>query len=307
MAVRYELRDKMAEVSADEAKRSDVPVVEVITSDAFRTLTGIERDGVEALRSLEASETRFVEVYPGFLVGSFAVPDKADPTGDPALFSFYLEDEHLIFIEDGTVAEAILASIAKSGVMRTMGTAHCLYLFFKTLLVDDLAYLGRLEDTMEDAEEAMIERGADITTSMIMAYRRASSRLGTYYQQVAAMAAIIADDENKLMEPADARAFTRVSNLADRLANRAEIIKEYGIQLHELHQTRISLKQNSVMQVLTIVTVLFAPLTLVTGWFGMNLAVMPGLDWPWLWALLIVLAVTFSGALLAFFHRKGWL
>lgn len=79
------------------------------------------------------------------------------------------------------------------------------------------------------------------------------------------------------------------------------------MQLHELHQTRISLKQNSVMQVLTIVTVLFAPLTLVTGWFGMNLAVMPGLDWPWLWALLIVLAVAFSSALLAFFHRKGWL
>lgn len=307
MAVRYELRDKMVEVSADEAKRSDVPVVEVITSDAFRTLTGIERDGVEALRSLEASETSFVEVYPGFLVGSFAVPDKADPTGDPALFSFYLEDEHLIFIEDGTVAEAILASIAKSGVMRTMGTAHCLYLFFKTLLVDDLAYLGRLEDTMEDAEEAMIERGADITTSMIMAYRRASSRLGTYYQQVAAMAAIIADDENKLMEPADARAFTRVSNLADRLANRAEIIKEYGIQLHELHQTRIDLKQNSIMQTFTIVTVLFAPLTLVTGWFGMNLTVLPGVDWPWMAAALIALAVITTSGFLIYFRRRHWL
>lgn len=307
MAVRYELRDKMVEVSADEAKRSDVPVVEVITSDAFRTLTGIERDGVEALRSLEASETSFVEVYPGFLVGSFAVPDKADPTGDPALFSFYLEDEHLIFIEDGTVAEAILASIAKSGVMRTMGTAHCLYLFFKTLLVDDLAYLGRLEDTMEDAEEAMIERGADITTSMIMAYRRASSRLGTYYQQVAAMAAIIADDENKLMEPADARAFTRVSNLADRLANRAEIIKEYGIQLHELHQTRIDLKQNSIMQTFTIVTVLFAPLTLVTGWFGMNLSVLPGVDWPWMSAALIALAVVTTSGFLIYFRRRHWL
>ena len=306
MAVRYELRDKMVEVSADEAKRSDVPVVEVITSDAFRTLTGIERDGVEALRSLEASETSFVEVYPGFLVGSFAVPDKADPTGDPALFSFYLEDEHLIFIEDGTVAEAILASIAKSGVMRTMGTAHCLYLFFKTLLVDDLAYLGRLEDTMEDAEEAMIERGADITTSMIMAYRRASSRLGTYYQQVAAMAAIIADDENKLMEPADARAFTRVSNLADRLANRAEIIKEYGIQLHELHQTRIDLKQNSIMQTLTVVTVIIAPLTLLTGWFGMNVP-LPGLNLPYMWIILLGIALAVTLVLVLHFHRRKWL
>ena len=160
---------------------------------------------------------------------------------------------------------------------------------------------------MEDAEEAMIERGADITTSMIMAYRRASSRLGTYYQQVAAMAAIIADDENKLMEPADARAFTRVSNLADRLANRAEIIKEYGIQLHELHQTRIDLKQNSIMQTFTIVTVLFAPLTLVTGWFGMNLTVLPGVDWPWMAAALIALAVVTTSGFLIYFRRRHWL
>ena len=307
MTVRYELRDKMTEVSAKEARRADVPVVEAISSDAFRTLPGIERDGAEALKSLEASETSYVEVYPGFLAGSFAVPDKADPTGDPLLFSFYLEERHLIFIEDGTLAESILATLAKSGVMRTMGTAHCLYLFFKTLLMDDLAYLGRLEDAMEDAEEAMIEQGADIPTSKIMAYRRTSSRLGTYYQQVAAMATIIADDENKLMDPEDARAFTRVSNLADRLVNRAEIIKEYSGQLHELHQTRIDLKQNSIMQTFTIVTVLFAPLTLITGWFGMNLTVLPGVDWPWMAAALVALAVVTTSSFLAYVRGKHWL
>ena len=307
MAVRYELGDQMTRVSAKEAARAGAPVVEALTSAAFRTLPGIERAGREALRSLEASESSYVEVYPSFIVGSFAVPDKADPAGDPTLFSFYLEERHLIFVDDGGTAEAVLDSIAKSGVMRARGTAHCLYLFFKALLVDDLAYLGRLEDAMEDAEDAMIERGADITTTKIMEYRRASSRLGTYYQQVAAMAALIADDESRLMDPEDARAFSRVSNLADRLVNRSESIKEYGIQLHELHQTRIDLKQNSIMQTFTIVTVLFAPLTLITSWFGMNLAVLPGADWPWMAAALIAVAVVTTGSFLTLFRWKHWL
>lgn len=307
MTVRYELKDQMRRVSAKEAARADVPVVEVLTSAAFRTLPGIERKGCEALKSLEESESSYVEVYPAFIVGSFAVPDKSDPAGDPALFSFYLEGQHLIFVDDGSTAEDILATIAKSGVMRTRGTAHCLYLFFKTLLVDDLVYLGRLEDAMEDAEDAMIERGADITTTKIMEYRRASSRLGTYYQQVAAMAALIADDESRLMDPEDARAFSRVSDLADRLVNRSESIKEYSIQLHELHQTRIDLKQNAIMQTFTIVTVLFAPLTLITSWFGMNLAVLPGVDWPWMAAALVVVAAITTGGFLAFFRRKHWL
>lgn len=307
MSVRYELRDRLTEVSAAEASRSDVPVVEVLSTSAFHGLTGIDPDGREALRSLVASESCYVEVYPDFMVGSFAVPDKADPTGDPDLFSFYLEGSHLIFIDDGTVAAAILASIAKSGVMRTTSTAHCLYLFFKTLLVDDLTYLGRLEDAMEDAEEAMIERGADITTNKIMEYRRTSTRLGTYYQQLAAMATVIADDENQLMDAADAQAFSRASTLADRLANRAETIKEYSLQLHELHQTRIDLKQNSIMQTFTIVTVLFAPLTLITGWFGMNLTVLPGVDWPWMAGALVAVGVIATAGFLFFFRWKRWL
>ena len=104
-----------------------------------------------------------------------------------------------------------------------------------------------------------------------------------------------------------ARAFTRVSNLADRLVNRAEIIKEYSGQLHELHQTRIDLKQNSIMQTFTIVTVLFAPLTLITGWFGMNLTVLPGVDWPWMAAALVALAVVTTSSFLAYFRWKHWL
>lgn len=60
------------------------------------------------------------------------------------------------------------------------------------------------------------------------------------------------------------------------------MLREYSLQLYELHQTQIDLKQNSTMQILTIVTVMFAPLTLVTGWFGMNLTVLPGLDWPYM-------------------------
>lgn len=79
------------------------------------------------------------------------------------------------------------------------------------------------------------------------------------------------------------------------------------MQLHELHQTRISLRQNSVMQTFTIVTVLFAPLTLITGWFGMNLQVLPGVDWPLMSFTLIGLALVFTVVLLTFFHKKGWL
>ena len=61
------------------------------------------------------------------------------------------------------------------------------------------------------------------------------------------------------------------------------------------------------MQVLTIVTVLLAPMTLVTGWFGMNLNVMPGIDVEFMWLALLITFVVCTGFLLVIFYRKKWL
>lgn len=319
MAKRYELKGNMTlaplekltsalvPVEKDEADHSLVPVVEVLSPAEADDARFMSREGQEAVEVLTAVKGNLVEVFPDFVVGSFAVPDHHDAGAPPALFSFYLDKQHLVFMETGTMAADLLDEMADNGVMRSLSTAHCLYLFMKTLLMNDFIFLAELEESMEGLEEAMLAQQADVSTLRIMNYRRQTIGLGMYYQQIGAMADMIGDDENKLLSRNEAHSFDRIASFADRLTARAEALKEYSMQLHELHQTRISLKQNSVMQVLTIVTVLFAPLTLVTGWFGMNLAVMPGLDWPWLWAALIVLAITFSGALLAFFRRKGWL
>lgn len=61
------------------------------------------------------------------------------------------------------------------------------------------------------------------------------------------------------------------------------------------------------MQVFTIVTVLFAPLTLVTSWFGMNLHVLPGTEWGFMWVALIIAGLTSTGLLLWLFYRRKWL
>ena len=108
-------------------------------------------------------------------------------------------------------------------------------------------------------------------------------------------------------EREEARTFGHITTHANHLSDRADMLREYSLQLYELHQTQIDLKQNSTMQILTIVTVMFAPLTLVTGWFGMNLTVLPGLDWPYMAATIITLALVMIVVMVLFFKRKRWL
>jgi magnesium transporter len=64
---------------------------------------------------------------------------------------------------------------------------------------------------------------------------------------------------------------------------------------------------NDVLRILTAVTVVLMPLTLITGFFGMNLD-FPGRegDPAYFWAVVIAMAALLVG-LVVFFRRRGWL
>lgn len=318
MAICYELEDlqlklskkhlsSLIRVNREEAQASLVPVVAIMSKQEFREL-GLEHPNAhESLEDLASSDSNYVDIYPDYIVGSFSVPSKTSLTAPPALFAFYMDEQRLIFVDEGETAKHVLEHVIDIGVISDTTTAHCLYVFFKELLVDDLAFLGDFEDRMESIEEKILNSNSDVRSNAIMEYRRQTMRFCVYYQEVGTMANVLSDNENKLMTDAEGAAFDHIESLADRLASRSETLKEYSLQLHELQQTRIDLRQNSTMQVFTIVTVLFAPLTLVTGWFGMNLTMIPGLDWPYMWLALVVGALVCTGMLLALFRWKKWL
>lgn len=317
MGVYYELRaaglvaskgadgEGLVEVSSEDAGKSLTPVVEVLSPEEFLKLEVEDFSDIEALQTLEDSESNFIDLYPKFVIGSFAIPRK--DSNDLDTFAFYMDRQHLIFIDKYDTAQKILEALVQSGAMRSPTTGHCLYVFMKKMLYEDLEYMDKIEDQMEALEERLMEEDMDVSTSRIMRYRRVSMRFVSYYQQLATMAALLSDDENKLMRKDDSHWFDHMENLADRLSARAQNLREYSLQLHELHQTHIDLKQNSIMQVFTIVTVLFAPLTLVTGWFGMNLTKIPGIGMDSMWLVLLIVFAVCTAGLLLFFRKKKWL
>ncbi|RHO56200.1 hypothetical protein DW094_06125 [Ruminococcaceae bacterium AM07-15] len=74
--------------------------------------------------------------------------------------------------------------------------------------------------------------------------------------------------------------------------------------LRELFQALQDARQNRVMGLLTVVTTLFLPLTLLTGWYGMNFARMPELQWRYGYLALIVVAGALVALEVAFFKKK---
>ena len=307
MAYKYVLKNHLEPIPASEPVAEGPPVVEVLTSKEFVDMSFGAEDMQQSLRNLATVENTYLDVFPSFLIGSFAVPDKAHVLSEPICFAFDLDKTHLLFLDEEDTCARMLHDIAEQNVMKEPTVAHCLFEFMKLLIKNDLSFLADLEDRMEDVEEAIIDRGMEASSRSMLQFRRKLLRIDTYYQQLVDMASGIAENENKLLTHEESRLFLVLVRQGERLLKRSITLKEYSLQLRELYQTQIDLQQNNTMQFFTVITTLFAPLTLLTSWFGMNFANMPGLDWEWGYQAIIVVSLIIIVVEIALFKRKRWL
>ena len=69
----------------------------------------------------------------------------------------------------------------------------------------------------------------------------------------------------------------------------------------------ISVEQNEVIRLLTIVATIFFPPTLIGTIYGMNFEYMPELHWPWSYPLSLGLMIASALIPYLYFKRRGWL
>ena len=77
--------------------------------------------------------------------------------------------------------------------------------------------------------------------------------------------------------------------------------------MQDTYQAQLSIQQNDLMKVFTIVTAIFLPLTLLAGWYGMNFVNMPELHWRYGYPAVAGVSLAIVLGLVWFFKRKKWL
>ena len=82
---------------------------------------------------------------------------------------------------------------------------------------------------------------------------------------------------------------------------------DYTSQIRADFDANLTDKQNHIMTILTVVTTIFSPLTLITGWYGMNFKYMPELDFQYGYPAVFIISLLVAIASLMFFKHKKWL
>jgi magnesium transporter len=101
--------------------------------------------------------------------------------------------------------------------------------------------------------------------------------------------------------------FDDIVDKAERIWDQLDNYKEVVEALETTNESVIAHKQNDILRILTIFSVILLPLTLVTGVFGMNFGHIPfSREYH---GFVITVGIMFTGAvsLLAYFHWKRWI
>ena len=161
---------------------------------------------------------------------------------------------------------------------------------------DDIYELENLESSIVDMEEELFggARPDKAGLKQIVVRRKEIMFKKQYYERME----LLTDDLAELD-----KTFSYLDKRFDKLYSFILRVQEYLNHVSEMYQAQIDIEQNNLMKFFTVVTSIFAPLTLITGWYGMNLK-LPEFGWRFGYIYVSVLSLSVVLGLIYVFKKK---
>lgn len=167
--------------------------------------------------------------------------------------------------------------------------------------------LLEVEQQLDGWEEEMLSERGDKVLPDLIAYSGNLKKLrrNAVYQYAALKE--LTGDASQLFGEHFRHEINDLTEQAERHITLATLYQELIADLINGHISLASHRLNHVMKVLTIVTVLFMPLGIIAGVYGMNFQYMPELGFRYGYFIALGAMVTVVVTLLTVFRRKRWL
>ena len=303
----FVIEETLRKVSQDEIKKSGKQYVAVLSSDEWAKNKDSFGMGIDMDLDLSEIYLTKAEVNYDSLTGSFAIPDRKNPSGDDLKFAFALDEKGIIFIDDGNTAEQIILGVQRTKKWKLPSLERFLYDFLDQIVKDDLRLMENYETELDLMEQAIIDGDEHLPSGRLNDIRSDIRYLRIHYEQLMDLAQEFQENENNFFKQENLRYFRLFIDRAARLHDTSMSLRDYTMQLRDLYKAHLDIKQNRIMTVLTVVTTIFMPLTLIVGWYGMNFRYMPELNWEWSYPVVIILSIAIVVLSLLFFKKKKWL
>ena len=288
-------------------ERKDLRYAAVLTSPEWLRERSRFDMGIELEPDAGTIPNTKAEVNYDSLTGTFRIPDREDLRGKDYRFAFALDEKGIVFIDDSGRAERMIDAICRTKRWREPSLERFLYDFLEQIVDGDLALMERYEDELNAIEDGILAAQDQEGMARVNEIRSDVRALLVHYEQIIDMTQELEENENGFFREENLRYIHLFMNLMARRHDSAASLRDHAMQVRDLYNAQLEVRQNKIMTLLTVVTTIFMPLTLIAGWYGMNFRYMPELGWRIGYPVVIAVSAAVVIFCLVFFKKKKWM
>ena len=287
------------------APAPEQPAAELLTSEELShqpALPGLERTLHHTPPARDAQKCK-AGGRADCLAGTLVLP-RQGKDGRPLACGYLVTGTRVVLVDDENALQGQRRRIAREKRGTDGSVGRFLYDFFEQLIARDLHRLEKLADRIEALEDRVLADELDGFSAPMTVLRKETRAWFRYYSQLDDVACELRENENGFFSDGEQLLFRMFEDRVIRLREESQLLRESCTQVQSLFQSEIDNRQTRIMQILTIVTTIFLPLTLLVGWYGMNFAGMPEPTWKYGYPVIVVVSIVIVGISLWVCKRK---
>lgn len=252
-----------------------------------------------------------IDSFDGLLYGVLNHLKDSDNALLPTEMAFFLTPAGIVIVsEDSEIIGKVIKSVGfeiDEGHSPVTLPEKALFFLMDRLVNSDQTLIRSLDETETLLEERLLAGEKLDYPAQVFRLRQKTLLLTQYAGLMVDLLDVISENENELIRADAMKLFRLISVRLDRLERSAATLRESVMQLREAYQSQVDIEANQLMRLFTVVSTIFLPLTVVTGWFGMNFRNMPELYWEYGYPMVAILSVLVTGGIIFYCKKHKYL
>lgn len=222
----------------------------------------------------------FLSVNTFILDGDKSIVDEINIYTSDNYILVVSKEEHFIYF---FVKNLILNNIKLEDTPPIVSLFKINYLIFKNIIVHEFETLEQIEDIILEIEDSMMDGINDDHISQINYVRSITRSVVKNTRPLLYIGDRIIKENIRYLKYSDVKKYN-LENLQgldfgiDKLYSFALSTRDLADKLLDIYSSKVVEKTNTLITKLTVLTAILAPLTLITGIYGMNFKYMPELE-----------------------------
>lgn len=197
--------------------------------------------------------------------------------------------------------------IRKDGRIRQFGPDYLTCALIDGIVDNSFAVMEKLAEQVEDLEEELVVNPTQASLQKINRLKKDMIFLRKLVWLLREMINYLERFDSTIIHESTRIYLRDVYDHTIQVIDSLETFRDMVSGMIDIYLSGLSYKMNEIMKVLTLIAIIFIPLTFVVGLHGMNLRNMPEIDWDFGYYSALIVMVLMVIGILTYFRKKKWI